>query len=253
MRQGSFKGRRVLVTGGAAGIGAAIARAVVARDGRVAILDIDGDGAAALARELGEGAALACQGDVTEPAAVEAALDAMTADWGGLDGLVNNAGLSGNEALLDVDEATWQRVIEVNLTAPHRVAGAAVERLGPGGSIVNVASIYGVVAAPDRGPYCVAKAGLVMLTRVQALEWASRGIRVNAVAPGYIETPETQRLAAAGTLDLKAVRRRTPLGRLGTPDDVAAAVCFLLDPIDAAYLTGHVLGVDGGWTAYGYV
>ena len=253
MTELALQGRSVLVTGAAAGIGRAIVRAIAARGGRVVLFDRDEAGAVALAQAIGADSALACGGEVTDSGAVEAALDAVTARWGGLDGLVNNAGFGDTDAILDTDDAAWQRVIDVNLTAPFRLGRQAVRRMTEGGAIVNVASIYGVVAAPNRAGYCVTKAGLVMLTKVQALEWAGLGIRVNAVAPGYIATEPVAELARQGKIELAAIERRTPLGRMGTADEVAAAVCFLLDPVAASYVTGHVLGVDGGWVAYGYV
>jgi NAD(P)-dependent dehydrogenase (short-subunit alcohol dehydrogenase family) len=113
--------------------------------------------------------------------------------------------------------------------------------------------VLGQVAAPTRGPYCVSKAALIALTKMQAIEWAERGIRVNAVAPGYIDNEAVRSFEAAGGMDGSAVRQRTPLHRLGTEEEVAAGILFLLDPARAGYVTGTVLEVSGGWTAYGYV
>jgi NAD(P)-dependent dehydrogenase (short-subunit alcohol dehydrogenase family) len=122
-----------------------------------------------------------------------------------------------------------------------------------GSSIVNVSSVLGQVSAPSRGPYCVSKAALISLTKMQAIEWAALGIRVNAIAPGYIENETTRKFAAAGGVDAAAVNRRTPLGRFGTEQEVAQGIAYLLDPARAAYVTGHVLEVSGGWTAYGFL
>ncbi len=111
----------------------------------------------------------------------------------------------------------------------------------------------GQVAAPTRGPYCVSKSALISLTKIQAIEWAERGIRVNAIAPGYILNEPVRVLAAAGSFDLAAIERRTPMNRLGSEQEVAEGIALLLDPGRASYITGHVLEVNGGWTAYGFV
>lgn len=249
----SLAGRRVLITGSGAGIGAVTAGKIVARGGRVAIFDLDSKRAAATARELGGDNALAASGDVTDPAAVEAALDAMTEAWGGIDDLVNNAGTYDHGPLLELSAERWRRVLDVNLMAPILVSNAAVRRMGPGGSIVNVSSVLGQVAAPTRGPYCVSKAALISLTKMQAVEWAEREIRVNAIAPGYIMNETTRALAETGSFDPSDICRRTPMGRFGTEQEPAEGICFLLDPARAGYVTGHVLEVNGGWTAYGFV
>lgn len=109
------------------------------------------------------------------------------------------------------------------------------------------------MSAPGRGPYCVSKAALISLTKMQAIEWAEREIRVNAIAPGYIRSASTEGLIQSGSIDYEAICRRTPLGRFGSEEEVARGICFLLDPEQASYVTGHVLEVSGGWTAYGFV
>jgi NAD(P)-dependent dehydrogenase (short-subunit alcohol dehydrogenase family) len=249
----ALAGRRVLITGGGSGIGAAVAREAVRLGARVALLDRDGVAANRAAASLGDGNALAFEGDVTDEAAATAALAGMQSAWGGIDDLVNNAGIWDNRPLLDLDLEAWRRVLEVNLLAPVALSKAAIQSMPAGGSIVNVSSVLGQVGAPDRGPYCVSKAAIIALTKVQAVEWASRGVRVNAIAPGYIMTEGTRAFVAGGGVDAAAVCRRTPLGRFGGEDEVAAGICFLLDPVRAAYITGHVLEVNGGWTAYGFL
>jgi NAD(P)-dependent dehydrogenase (short-subunit alcohol dehydrogenase family) len=247
-----FAGRRILITGAGAGIGATTARLLVSRGAHVAILDRDGAAASTTAAALGAGRVLASTGDVTRPAAIDAVLAAMTEHWGGIDDLVNNAGTWDHAPLLDLSLERWRSVFEVNLMAPIAISNAAVPRMARGGSIVNVSSVLGQVAAPGRGPYCVSKSALIALTRMQAVEWAERGIRVNAIAPGYITNDTTRAMAAAGGFDTAAINRRTPLGRFGEEDEVAEGIAYLLDPRRAAYVTGHVLEVSGGWTAYGY-
>jgi len=249
----ALTGRRILITGSGAGIGAETARTAVAAGARVAIFDRDGDAADRVATGLGAGSALAVAGDVTDGAAIERALDDMAAAWGGIDDLVNNAGTYHHGPLLDLTLDHWRRAFEVNLMAAINAANAAVRRMAAGGSVVNVSSVLGQVAAPGRGPYCVSKAALIGLTKVQAIEWAERKIRVNAIAPGYIMNEATRALAEAGSFDGAAICRRTPLGRFGSEQEVADGICYLLDPRRAAYVTGHVLEVSGGWTAYGFV
>jgi NAD(P)-dependent dehydrogenase (short-subunit alcohol dehydrogenase family) len=219
----------------------------------VALLDRDGEAALRTATEIGADKARGYQGDVTDPAAVDAVLDDMTAAWGGIDDLINNAGVWDHAPLLDLTAVQWRRVLEVNLMAPIEISNAAVRRMQPGSAIVNVSSVLGQVAAPTRGPYCVSKAALIALTKMQAIEWAERGIRVNAIAPGYIDNEAVRSFEAAGGMDGTAVRRRTPLGRFGTDEEVAEGILYLLDPARAGYVTGTVLEVSGGWTAYGYV
>jgi NAD(P)-dependent dehydrogenase (short-subunit alcohol dehydrogenase family) len=250
---GALSGRRIFITGAGSGIGAVTAGAAVAAGARVAILDRDGAAAEAMARSLGGGKALAIQGDVTDAAAVARALASMAESWGGIDDLVNNAGTWDHDPLLELTPERWRRVIEVNLMAPIEISRAAVPRMARGGAIVNVSSVMGQIAAPGRGPYCVSKAALISLTKMQAVEWASLGIRVNAIAPGYIMNEPTRELMRQGSFDAESINRRTPLGRFGTEEEVAAGIVFLLDPVRAAYVTGHVLEMNGGWTAYGYV
>ena len=249
----SVSGRRVLITGGGAGIGAATARVLASRNWRVALLDRDGATAQRTAEEIGKDGACWYQGDVTDSAATERALDGMISTWGGIDDLVNNAGAWDHAPLLDLTLDQWRRVLDVNLLAPIEISNAAVRRMGPGSAIVNVSSVLGQVSAPTRGPYCVSKSALISLTKMQAIEWAERGIRVNAIAPGYIINEPTRTLAASGSFDLSAINRRTPMGRLGTEQEVAEGIAFLLSPDRASYITGHTLEVNGGWTAYGYL
>jgi len=246
-------GRRILITGSGAGIGATTAQAAIALGARVAIFDRDGAAARRTAADLGDGSAFAVEGDVTDAAAIEGTLDRMTERWGGIDDLVNNAGTYDHGPLLELSLDQWRRVLDVNLMAAIGASNAAVRRMAAGGSIVNVTSVLGQVAAPGRGPYCVSKAALISLTKMQAIEWAARQIRVNAIAPGYIMNEATRALAATGSFDAAAICRRTPLGRFGSEQEVADGICYLLDPRRAAYVTGHVLEVNGGWTAYGFV
>ena len=245
--------KRILITGAGAGIGATTAHLLATLGARVAVLDRDGEAASTTVESLGHDRGFAWEGDVTDPAAPDSVLDVMGERWGGIDGLVNNAGTWDHDPLLELTADRWRNVLDVNLMAPIAFAKAAVRRMGGGGSIVNVSSVLGQGAAPGRGAYCVSKSALIALTKQQAVEWAERGIRVNAIAPGYIGNETTKALEVAGSFDAGAIERRTPLGRMGTEGEVAQGIAWLLDPVRASYVTGHVLEVSGGWTAYSHV
>jgi NAD(P)-dependent dehydrogenase (short-subunit alcohol dehydrogenase family) len=245
--------RRVFITGGGAGIGATTGRMLAERGWQVALFDRDGVAVKRTAADIGEASALAYAGDVTDRLSFESALDDMVKRWGGIDDLVNNAGIWDHDPLLDLTLERWQKVLAVNLLAPIEISNAAVRRMQTGGAIVNVSSVLGQVSAPGRGPYCVSKSALISLTKMQAIEWAERGVRVNAIAPGYIMNATTLELAASGSFDPTAIYRRTPMGRMGSEDEVAEGISFLLSPDKAGYVTGHTLEVNGGWTAYGFL
>jgi NAD(P)-dependent dehydrogenase (short-subunit alcohol dehydrogenase family) len=251
-----FAGQRALVTGGAAGIGLATARDLAAEGARVALFDIDAaraEQAAAALRTAGSDA-FAIAGSVAEPEEVTEAFARIDARWGGLDILVNNAGVIGKRAALALTDEEWSRVMRINLDGVFYCAREAGRRMVAQGSgaIVNLGSIYSLVAAPERLAYCASKAAVAAMTRVLAIEWAAHGVRVNAVAPGYVETDLIGAAVRAGEIDTAPLARRTPVGRLARPEEIARAILFLLDPANE-YVTGHVLAVDGGWTAYGYV
>jgi NAD(P)-dependent dehydrogenase (short-subunit alcohol dehydrogenase family) len=248
----STPSRRALITGGGAGIGAVTARLLAQRGWRVALFDRDGAAAERTAKDIGA-SARAYQGDVTDPKAVDRALENMAGHWGGIDDLVNNAGAWDHAPLLDLTLERWKHIFDINFFAPIEISNAAVRRMGRGSAIVNVASVMGQISAPTRGPYCVSKSALISLTKMQAIEWAERGIRVNAIAPGYIMNEPTQALIASGSFDTASINRRTPMGRFGTEQEAAEGIAFLLTPDRASYITGHTLEVNGGWTAYGYV
>lgn len=246
-------GRRALITGGGSGIGAATAVHLARGGWRVAILDIDGAAAARIVQQIGPDRAIIRKGDVVDPDTIETAISTMVATWGGIDDLVNNVGTWDHAPLVDLTLERWKRVFEVNLFSAIAASNAAVRHMKSGSAIVNVSSVLGQCAAPTRGPYCVSKGALLTLTKVQAIEWAERGIRVNAIAPGYVSSATTQDFVARGGVDAASVNRRTPLGRFGTVEEVAEGIAFLLDPNRASYITGHTLEVSGGWTAYGFL
>ena len=182
------------------------------------------------------------------------ARESLAALDGRVDILVNNAGQPRVAPSVELAEADYRYTMDLNLTAYFLLAQA----LAPGmlargrGSIIMVGSINGTMPFPQRLAYCVSKAGVNMLTKILAIEWAAAGVRVNCLAPGYVTSDLVQRLSAQGILDTQTLAGRTPMGRLGTPEEMGAAAVFLASD-DASYVTGEVLTADGGWSAYGYV
>ncbi len=239
---GLLDGRRALITGGATGIGAATARRFAEEGATVAVLDVDADGAAAVAAEVGGHAVVA---DVADAAAMATAVAAAAEALGGLTTLVNNAGTGNVMALHDYPDREWDRLLDVNLRGVfHGLrAGVPLLRAGGGGEVVNVASVSGLRPTRGEAPYSAAKAGVVSLTRSAALEYAPE-IRVNAVAPGFIDTPLTG-FAVADEALAGPIVAGTPLGRIGTAEEVADVIVFLCSPL-ARYVTGEVVVVDGG-------
>jgi NAD(P)-dependent dehydrogenase (short-subunit alcohol dehydrogenase family) len=247
--------KTAMVTGAASGIGLAVTRALAQRGCKLVLFDLDHEGTHRVAASLNANGPVAfvASGSVADPAAVKRAFEIADQELGRIDILINNAGITGNCAALDLDIATWNRILSVNLTGSFLCAQAAGSRMqASGGVIVNISSIYGLVAAPHRVAYGATKAAIVMMTKSLAVEWASAGIRVNCVAPGYVETPGTAALAEARKIDLAALRKRTPQGRLAQPEEIAEAIVMLCQD-SMAHVTGQVLAVDGGWTAYGYL
>ncbi|MBM3537006.1 MAG: SDR family oxidoreductase [Alphaproteobacteria bacterium] len=240
-----------LVTGAARGIGLATASRFLADGWQVAMLDILGDTLHSAARALGHADdVLALEADVSDPKAVEGAVQQAQRQFGRIDALVNNAGIAVFKPILDVTLEDWQRVLAVNLTGPFLMtqAVAPIMRDQGGGAIVNITSISGVRASTLRVAYGTSKAGLAHLTRQQAAELGEYGIRVNAVAPGPVDTAMAK---AVHTPEIRAdYHDHIPLNRYGLESELASAICFLCGD-QAAYITGQLLGVDGGFAATG--
>ena len=235
--------RVAVVVGGASGIGWATACVLAAEGARVTIADRNTDGARQRAGELGEPHAWAGV-EVTDEEAVARLFDDVLAREGGLDVVVNCAGFSGFGMITDLDAEQFRSVVDVCLTGGFLVIKHAGRHLREGGAIVSLTSLNARQPAIGMSAYCAAKAGLSMLTQVAALELGPRGIRVNAVAPGFVHTPLTEGAAAIPGVVEEYVEN-TALGRAGTPEDVAAAVAFLCSP-QSSWMTGEVLDLNGG-------
>jgi 3-oxoacyl-[acyl-carrier protein] reductase len=241
----TWEGRVALVTGASRGIGRAAARALAARGASV-VASARGDHADLVATEIraSGGRAEARALDVTEPAAIEATVADVVSRYGRLDILVNNAGITRDQLLLRLKREDWDAVLDTNLTAVAMLTRAVLKPMikQRAGRIISLTSVVGQAGNAGQANYAAAKAGLIGFTKAVALEVASRGITVNAVAPGVIDTDMTRALSQ----DAQAAwADRIPLRRLGTPEDVAEAVVFLASD-EASYITGHVLAVNGG-------
>lgn len=248
----SLAGKKCIVTGGAAGIGEAIARRFSSSGATVAVWDVDLDAADSLATEL-EGSAHRC--DVTRREEIERAFAQTLGRHGWVDVLVNNAGiaLAGPSELFSDEE--WTRSIDVMQTGVFRCSQLVGRHMlqRRSGTIVNISSINAWEAFPMRLAYCAAKAAVISMTEVLAIEWADRGIRVNAIAPGVTRTALVQKGIDEGVVDVVRYEARTPLHRFAEPEEIARAVAFLADDEQSSFVTGATLRVDGGWSAQGWI
>ena len=240
-------GQVAVVTGGSRGIGRAIAEALAAMQAHVVINYVTNQAAAEETRQRIEatgGHATLCRFDVADAQATAQAFSSILDDCGHIDILVNNAGVTRDSLVLRMKEEDWQQVLQVNLSGIYHCSKAAIRPMirQRHGRIINITSIIGMIGNAGQVNYAAAKAGAIGLTKALAREVASRGITVNAVAPGFIETAMTQRLSAQAKADLV---RQIPLGRWGTPQDVADCVGFLVSS-RASYITGQVIPVNGG-------
>jgi NAD(P)-dependent dehydrogenase (short-subunit alcohol dehydrogenase family) len=246
-------GRIAVITGAAQGIGKRVAELLAEQGYSLVLNDLRSpiDTLRAV-RDLGA-EALEVQGDISDESVVAKIADGPREKWRRADVLVNNAGISFIAPAETLSAAEYRRVLEINLVAPFLLAKAfGSMMLAQGtGSIVNVASIAGLVGIADRAAYNASKHGLIGLTRTLAAEWGGRGVRVNAVCPGWVKTEMDIADQAAGGYTDADITRRAPMGRFATADDIARAIVFLADPQESGYINGHALVVDGGWTADG--
>jgi NAD(P)-dependent dehydrogenase (short-subunit alcohol dehydrogenase family) len=246
-------GRIAIVTGAAQGIGRRTAELLAERGYSLALNDLRSP--AETLRAVGSLGAEAIEflGDISDEGVVSKFAAVVRDRWGRADVLVNNAGISLIAPAESLSGADYRRVLEVNLVAPFLLAKAfgtmmLAQRTG---SIINVASIAGLVAVADRAAYNASKHGLIGLTRTLAAEWGGRGVRVNAVCPGWVKTEmDTADQAGGGYTDAD-ITGRVPMGRFASPDDIAKAIAFLADPAESGFINGHALAVDGGWTSDG--
>ncbi len=252
----SLEGRRIMVTGAAQGIGRGVARLAAAMGGKVAAVDLNGDGLAALKDELGD-ACIIEAGSVTDQSMTESVISRMTSEWGGCDGLFNNAGIVRAAMIHKMARETWDEVINVNLTGVYLTLQAVGMHMKDraesseadetcNGQIVNVSSIAGTAGTIGQINYGAAKAGVLGITMSAAKEWARYGINVNSVAFGTVSTPMTE--VIRGPKFAAQTMSRIPLGRYAEPEDVAPTCCFLMSP-GSTYITGKNVTIDGGITA----
>lgn len=243
-----------LVTGSGSGMGRTFAQGLAEAGADVVITELPGREAAAaetaaLVRAAGR-KALTLSLDVTQVASIHALVEQIVAEWGRIDILVNNAGMNIRKWAVDVTEADWDAVVNTDLRGAFFCAQAVGKHMiqrGQGGQIINTASQVGLVGYTERVAYCAAKAGVINMTRVLAIEWARHGITVNSIAPTFVNTPFVAALLQAPEIR-QEVLSRIPMGRLAETEDIVGAVLYLASPA-AAMVTGHTLVIDGGWTA----
>jgi len=242
-----------LVTGAAQGIGQRTAEVLAQHGFGLVLNDLRSPSDTAAKVRAANADVIEALGSVSDEAAVTRMADAVMAKYGRIDVLVNNAGVSSITPAEDITAAEWQRVMNVNLLGPFlccRTFGRIMLKQGSG-SIINIASVAGLLGVADRAAYNASKHGLIGLTRTLAAEWGGRGVRCNAVCPGWVKTPMDDSAQGAGLYSDNDITNRVPMARFATPDDIAQAAAFLADPVLSGFVNGHTLSVDGGWASDG--
>jgi NAD(P)-dependent dehydrogenase (short-subunit alcohol dehydrogenase family) len=242
-----------IITGAAQGIGRRTAEVMAKAGYALALLDLKSCTATLETVRAEDADAMEISGDVSDLRVVEGAAKRVRERWGRADVLVNNAGISLIAPAETIESEAFLRVLEVNLMAPFLLARAfgTIMLEQRSGSIVNVASIAGLLGIADRAAYNASKHGLIGLTRTLAAEWGGRGVRTNAVCPGWVKTEMDAADQAGGGYNDADIEGVNPMGRFAAPDDIAHAILFLADPAQSGFINGHALAVDGGWTADG--
>ena len=251
-----LKGKVAIITGASKGIGKGIAVRYAQEGAAVVLASRAMDLLTPIASQINQegGKALAWEVDVTRFESVSTMVEKSVEQFGRLDIMVNNAGISMAHPSEELSPQDWQRALDTDLSGVFYGCQCAARKMIPqgGGCIINITSVYGIVAAPGRAAYCASKAACNMLTKVLAIEWAKKNIRVNAIAPGYIRTELVQGVIDKGMLPLGAIEKRTPLGRIGEVEELLGLSVYLASD-ESGFMTGSVVNIDGGWEAYGYL
>ena len=239
-----------VITGAAQGIGRRTAEVFASAGYALALLDLQPCGATLESIRRSGCDAAEFIGDISDETVVDTVAAKIAERWESVDVLVNNAGISSIAPAESIDAKTFRRVLEVNLVAPFLLARVFGKRMlaQRAGCVVNVASIAGLFGVADRAAYNASKHGLIGLTRTLAAEWGGRGVRCNAVCPGWVKTEMDEADQASGSYTDEDIMAVNPMGRFATPDDIAKAILFLADPGQSGFVNGHALVVDGGWT-----
>jgi len=245
-----------IVTGASKGIGKAIATRFAREGASLVVASRSRDTLEKVAHEIKSagGEALVVTVDVRNADSTDELVKKTVSHYGRLDLLVNNAGITMGGASEELSPEDWRTAMETDLFGVFFACQAAARVMIPqgGGNIINISSVNGILAAPRRAAYCSSKAGVNALTKVLAIEWADRNIRVNAIAPGYVRTELVQDVIDKGAISMEAILRRTPQHRIGEVEDIAGLAVYMASD-ESSYMTGSIVTIDGGWTAYGYL